>query len=371
MAPRLLNPRMVIRRMPRDRGPEFPPSTVLLFRGDTIIARILFRPSQERIAVTDVAGLSGELSRGLPPGEYRLRLEGESAVTQFVVTEAGRKDVVVHRLEALVALLGNRTESLYIDLATEHLLGQQDDRGNHPYLTDVLEVLESVPDEALTPYLRQIRQIVLRRLGLAAADTPFPDHDGEATGIESIDRARSFLAEGRWNDAMKILRTLPSDPSSRTDRAMALALLYRAVLSAEAGLETEEPVDRLFQQARCAAGRRSSRRSLSGASRIRVLPVEPGRGTAVSMCIRNGRRSGPSSLDLPPGSVRGPHAIRGRPRARGAIRAETASHGRCQPRAIVCRPGRSPPHAGLGRDGAASIPGREPGRFADGARVLA
>jgi CHAT domain-containing protein len=248
----LLQPCPVFRRLPRGKGPPFPPGAAVLTREGRTILRILFRDGQERVALTDLSGLPADLKEGLRPGAYRLRIEGETAATTFAIAEVGRRSIVMKPLEELAGLLENRTDPLFLQVAAEHLLAQRD-RDNHssPYLADALDVLESVAAEALTPCLRELHQRLLWRLGLrtAAGNTSAPDPD-QATGIAAIDRARQLLAAAHWADALAVLQSMkPDDDTPAGRRARGLGALYRGVIVAESGLETEGPAGRLFEQA--------------------------------------------------------------------------------------------------------------------------
>jgi hypothetical protein len=246
----LLQPYPTFRRLPRAKGSPFPPAAAVLTRAGRTILRIPFRNGQERVALADLPELPADLKEGLPPGAYCLQMEGEAAIT-FVVAEPGRRAAVMKPVDELAGMLENRTDPLFLQVAAEHLLAQRDDKDNpRPYLADALDVLESVPAERLPPYLRELHQRLLSRLGLRPgtrnARALAPD---EATGIAAIDRARQLLAAGRWADALAVLRSMKPEDTAVGRRAAGLAALYRGEIVAESGLETEGPAERFFEQA--------------------------------------------------------------------------------------------------------------------------
>ncbi len=102
---------------------------------------------------------------GLPAGEYTLRFDGSPESTTFTVEDSEGAERVLKVANQLADLLKSRTHPLYLQVAVESLLYDRDLNDKQlSHLTDALDLLESVPEESLTAYLRSVHSNILRRL---------------------------------------------------------------------------------------------------------------------------------------------------------------------------------------------------------------
>jgi len=241
-----LNPRITIRRQPRDGDVKYPAATLQIKQGGSLLVEIPVKPGQAKIAWSEIPELSDRFQAGLPPGEYTLLEEGGSRSTTFFVEDTAIRDWVMETPGELERLLGTREHRLYLQVAAGHFLAQvdEDDRPR-PYAADALDVLEAAPAESLTPYLNQLRDDVVARLEGGQSSQP-DTSDDDATGIPQIDAARQHILVADWDAA---LRLLDSPELAETERPRALATLYRAVILAESGQATEGAARAMFCQA--------------------------------------------------------------------------------------------------------------------------
>lgn len=240
-----LQPAIIIRRRFCSGPSPFPPVHLELRRGAETLARIPFPEGQSRLAWSEIRGLPERLKAGLPPGEYTLRAEKGRETVTFTVEDLELRRWVMEDPDALAALLQSRRHPLYLQLVVAHLLNQTDEQGRaQPYLADAVDLLESVAQSELTPYLSRLRQELLLRLESKSSAGPASLED--ATGIDRIDAARRLLAAGRWAAASAELR---SAEAARTPRGRALATLYGAVILSESSQTTDDSARQSFLQA--------------------------------------------------------------------------------------------------------------------------
>lgn len=164
----------------------------------------------------------------------------------FRVEDDALREEVQRPLDELAKLRGQGADGLSALVAVAHLLTQVDEEGKPlAYLTDAFDVVDHLPEEELTSFLRQTRSDLERRLaGAAVAD---PSSLVDPTGDSKIDQARGQFRAGRWREAMATLAAI--DQGEATPRSQALAKLYNAVIRAESGLALEAQADRLFREA--------------------------------------------------------------------------------------------------------------------------
>ena len=226
------------------------PLVALLSRDKQLLSRIAFAQGQSRIALEDVLGLPTDLKDGLSGGTYVLSLEDGTESTTFTVASVEERSRVLRRAEEIAGFLG-RANPLYLQVAVEHLLTETDDgKKSRPFVGAALRLLESAPVDSQTPYLRNLHEDVLRRLGVPASPSkPAIKHPDETTGIAEIDQILQLDAQGRWAEALESLQRLKSDAAPQDGRVSALEGLCRAMILADSGLETEERADVLFGQA--------------------------------------------------------------------------------------------------------------------------
>lgn len=230
---RLLNPRITIRRRDTKEGGELPKAILVLSDGTTE-ARIPIDQGISKLAFAEISkSLPAPWKAGLPPGQYTLRVDAGLETVTFTVEDETVRHRVMKPLDELLRLLSRPSDPLYIQVAVEHLLAQQDEHGREqPYLADALDLLELVSDEQLSPPLREQRQTVLWRLGVGKKPVPAVA-GGASTGNADLDRARGEIVQGWWTAAQEKLKPLARSSDRRT---RALAAMYQGVIYTEAGL---------------------------------------------------------------------------------------------------------------------------------------
>lgn len=244
----LLSGQICVRRSLGKGSTKYPAVVVDVVQGSKTVCEIPFAENQPVMKWADVPNLPESLKAGLPSGEYSLRARDTRDTTVFVVDDAKTRDFVLQVPQQLTAILETKSDSLFLQVAVNHLLGQVDGNGVHrPYYSDALELLDSAPPESLTPWLKSVREDILVSLGAEPADKrTAPKKDEEETGIEPIDKARRLIAEGSWDEATAFLSG--SDVSA-SPRSKGLALLYRAVILSESGPSLEDEACTLFTSA--------------------------------------------------------------------------------------------------------------------------
>ena len=202
---RLLNPQVTIRRSPAIEGEQLPPLKVELVDGTRTLALFEFVAGQQMIAWADIANLPDELHAGLPPGEYTLRGVDSSESVTFTIEPAEIREWVMELPDELSDRLDSREDALYLHVATAHLMNQVDESGKPiPYVADALDLLESVPQEQLTPYLTDLHRQILRQLSgrpeeklspNIASPPAIPDSMQPVRQAEDIHVIRHFLRQ--------------------------------------------------------------------------------------------------------------------------------------------------------------------------------
>lgn len=241
-----LDPRITIRRKPRDGDVKYPGATLQINQGANRLVEIPVKPGQAKIAWSEIPELPARLQAGLPPGEYTLLEQGGGRSTTFFVEETAIRDWVMETPDELERLLGTREHPLYLQVAAGHFLAQVDENDRpRPYAADALDLLEAAPAKSLTPYLGRLRDDVVARLE-GGPSSPTDASDDDPTGIAPIDAARQQILVGDWETALGLL---DSPELAETERSRALATLYRAVILAESGQAAEGAARAMFCQA--------------------------------------------------------------------------------------------------------------------------
>lgn len=271
---RLLNPRPTFRRLPLDKEPRFPAAVALLVSNQLAKPLLLpFAAGKDRVNWDDIPKLPAEATNGLPAGRYVLGpqkgLDGKFVT--FHVEERKDRDEICRPLESMDTLLP-LTSPVRIQFHFEHLVRFRGEHDAPLYLSDAFDLLESVPEKNLTPYLRKQRAHLLRLLqaepckrseALAPATPP-----GDATGIPELEIVRKWIAAGRWREAVTALEAPALQKKAETDgRTAGLVQLYRGVVLAESGptreteayaaftaafRKLESPADRFRAHVNCA-----------------------------------------------------------------------------------------------------------------------
>ena len=247
----LLTRKPAFRRKAREGAVPFPAATAVLTVQDgkqRHTVRLEFAEGQEKLDFPAVPGLPD----GLPAGTHTLALEkGGVGPRPFTVEADDVRRRVLGPVRELAGLVGE-AHPLVVQLALEQLLGQTGEEAQ-PYLTDALDLLDRLPAQERTPALEEQRKRIVAVLALppeerAQAVTLAPGPLPEPTGVEPIDRARGLVLAGQWSQANDLLgdKALHEHPDARV---RGLALLYQAVIFAEAGTSSGPETLDAFAQA--------------------------------------------------------------------------------------------------------------------------
>lgn len=233
-----LNGQITIRRI---KSAEKSPAIVAeVFRGNQSILSVKFAEGQEALRWSEIPELPANLKNGLPPGLYTLRV-GQGQITRFQVEDDEVRQQVEQSLERLHKLTAEN-DPLRLVARAQHLLDQVDENGEpRSYTCDVLDEVDAALAIGKSDWLTEMRDRLVHRL----ADEP-QTVDANQTGLAKIDKARAALQAGNWSAALETLDEVgPTSPP----REQALALLYRAVISAESGATSGDLPDQMFRDA--------------------------------------------------------------------------------------------------------------------------
>lgn len=242
----LLDGRITIRRRAETRAvAPFPADELQISRDDKPFLRLRLDDGEHTLRWSEISGLRQELTNGLPPGEYTLRIKRAGTSARFRVAMPALSTEVLGRADEIRALSGQGDDSLYLQVAVESLLAYRDEHGSsQPLLVDAFELLDSRGFQPLrTPHLRRLYADLRSRL---EGEKPQRREDTGATGIKSIDEARRAIAEGQWDAAA---RKLDAVADSADKREKALSTLYRAAIFAESGQATGDAAKVLYLEA--------------------------------------------------------------------------------------------------------------------------
>ena len=254
---RLLNSRPTFRRLPLVKEPRFP-AAVAILTSDLLPKPLLitFAADKDRVRWEDLQGLPTVAKDGLPAGQYAFGPQkglGGNFVT-FLVEESKDRKQILQPVEALAALLKKRSDPLLLQFELEHLLRFRGENNTPLFLSDALDLLESVPEKELTPHLRRQRQNLIRcleaepgRRGEALIPAVPP---GDGTGIPELETAREWIASNRWREALAALDNTGLKKKMMAEtRTAGLAQMYRGVVLAESGPAQEREAQNAFETA--------------------------------------------------------------------------------------------------------------------------
>jgi len=189
-------------------------------------------------AVTAWSTLVGEradLREGLPPGDYRLEIDGGVGVEaiSFTVLDRAARDHLWARADALARLLGSERDPLVVQVAAESLLSH-----DPPLIVDAYALLASLPADVLTDHLHRLSAGVMERLRspmpadsagvfVFPAPAPVADAPDDDPRITSL---RAHVVAGRWDAARPLWHELLAD---KNQRAVGIARLCRAMFLAQ------------------------------------------------------------------------------------------------------------------------------------------
>ena len=212
-----LDPKITIRRQPREEQPAYPKTTLRLDRGGRLLVRIPIEEDQARVAWPEIPDLPADLEEGLPPGEYTLREEDGRASTTFTVEDVELREWVMEVPDELKRLLDGRRDPLYLQVTVGHLLGQVDENDRpRPYTADALDLLEGAPEESLTPHLQKLRADVLARLKKGPPAEPVSAVADPTGSPESTPRGSSSWSENGTRPSPNSTRpSWPAQPDPR------------------------------------------------------------------------------------------------------------------------------------------------------------
>jgi CHAT domain-containing protein len=206
-------------------------------------------PTRQTVATwSALAGERADLRDGLPPGDYRLEIDGGIGVETigFTVLERAARDRVWARADALARLLGSDRDPLVAQVAAESLLSH-----DPPLLVDAHRLLASLPADSLTDHLQRLAAGVMEWLrspapGEAArvfvfpAPAPVADAPDDNPQVVSL---RAHVVAGRWDAARPLWHELLSAEDPRT---VGIARLCRAMFLAQSCAHLDPVADEAF-----------------------------------------------------------------------------------------------------------------------------
>jgi CHAT domain-containing protein len=256
---RLLNPRPTFRRLPLEKEPRFP-AVAAVITSDLLSKplRIEFAQGKDRVGWDELKGLPAEAKAGLPAGRYIFGPEKgtDGAFVTFLVEDAAERTQVLQPIDAMSSLLKDRASPLLVQFGLEHLLKKKF-RGENDaplYLSDALDLVESIPASNLTPHLRRQHDLLLRCLqaepGKRGEALAAVVAGGDDTKILELEQVRQWIASSAWRQALQVLDSPALVRKAAADaRVAGLALLYRGVVLAESGLAYEAETRAAFEAA--------------------------------------------------------------------------------------------------------------------------
>ncbi len=252
----ILSSRPTIRR-PSEKG-KLPARTAIISVGnsDEALLRIPFREGQAQVALADFADWPTAMKEGLAAGSYTLRFEKGVERNRFTVLDEKQRKRYWQPIASMIGLAGRKDDPVAMQFAVEHLLSFQTDDESPRFLSDALDLLESVPSEKLIAPLQRSQKSLREWMDKLATDPAYRQGRvatsslGTETGIEAIDAARKLIASGNWTEAIKELDQINEageDATARRQRG--LKALYRGVIFAEAGVGQAAEAIRQFEHA--------------------------------------------------------------------------------------------------------------------------
>lgn len=206
-------------------------------------AGIEFPAGVAALPFSSLTNLPAAWKSGLPAGQYLVHLDGmpSQVRSEFTVVTDAVRARVMGWLEQWRALEDVDTAGLNTLLSVEYLLAQQP----QPFVTDALDLLDQAPPGQRNTYAAWRRRTVAALLE-GQQEPPARPEFFDPTGVKEIDLARTWIAQGRWHDALNTLDAL----ADREDaRARSLADVYRGVVHAEWGLGQEQAAEFYFRRA--------------------------------------------------------------------------------------------------------------------------
>jgi CHAT domain-containing protein len=218
----------------------------------TAEAREVFRfelPAGQTVTTwSALAGERAELRDGLPPGDYRLEIDGGIGVETigFTVLEPAARDRIWARADALARLLGSDRDPLVVQVAAESLLAH-----DPPLLVDAHGLLASLPAGGLTDHLQRLATGVMERLRSPApaegarvfvfpAPAPVADAPDDDPRITAL---RAHVVAGRWDAARPLWHELLTAEDQRT---VGIARLCRAMFLAQSCAHLDPVAEEAF-----------------------------------------------------------------------------------------------------------------------------
>ncbi|TWU25278.1 CHAT domain protein [Novipirellula galeiformis] len=231
---RLLSGTPTFRRA-SDDGTPLQHAAVEVRNRNRIVLEFTFSGESASITFDQIRRQSEKPIAALQPGQYSMMVDGKPA-GGFTVEDSEIADWINEPSKTMAEFCKDQQQTAAI-FRIESLLSQLDENGNPaPYLCDALDLVETI--RPLTPYLGNIRNRILAKLGHPADSAPNPS----GVGIESIDDIRSLLTLGYWSKAKDAAEAI-IQADKRSKREVNLAKLYLAVAQGEAATGRIESID--------------------------------------------------------------------------------------------------------------------------------
>lgn len=107
--------------------------------------RIPFAEGQRSVALSEWKEWPTGFEKGLPPGQYSVRLDKGLERNQFAILDADQARPQQAPMESMFKAIGSQTDSLAMQYAVEHLLSFRTENNTPTFLGDALDLVESVP----------------------------------------------------------------------------------------------------------------------------------------------------------------------------------------------------------------------------------
>ncbi len=241
---RLLGHSLTIRRQ-KDPSGNYEAETVELRRDGRRLAQLKFAAGQPSLNLFETPDLPESLKKGLLAGEYTLQ-PGKGAGTTFTVEEEHTRQAIQSQLARLEKHLKG-VPTLYLQAATALLIGRTDPEGvRYGYLADAFDLLDQHANEVQSsPRLTTLQANLLSRL--TGDRTQSPPHKAEQPSHSaSIQPILRCLEECQWGRALELIAEAEQ---SSDEQVRNLAIIYRAVVMAEAGTARAYEVEGAFEYA--------------------------------------------------------------------------------------------------------------------------
>jgi CHAT domain-containing protein len=243
----VLNPRLTIRRIATAGTTKFPAST-LQVKSSTgnVLFSFTIAEGQDKLAWNDIKGVPAEYQAGLPAGEYVIANKDKTSESTSFTILGDDREFATWWMNKLNEVTTDDDRILRVTFGLFQLMSYKNSDGKlQPLSSDALDLVESIPEDQQTPFLKQ-QAHWLRSWLSGQKVTESTAGISDPTGIKEIDQARQLIADGRWTEAGDLLKTASNTSDTRVQ---GLATLYQAVLLSESAPTQEMETDALFVDA--------------------------------------------------------------------------------------------------------------------------